>query len=218
MMKKFNKVKKINSDRIEKAVDDFESKVEFEFIPVIADKSSYDGHIVWLLSLLFLFVFIGLIDWLMNVYLADSWTPKEYLYLAAPVLAYLCAFLLDNSDYIDRFFISKRERTRQVHEKAELVFYRKRLHELKSHNALMLYISVMERQIVLLPDPHMKFEHIKEINHELLKILQHSFKNSDFEEGLVSAIEHLKKRLAPHFSKKEASTNNYPNKLIWIQE
>lgn len=217
-MKEFSKIKKINTQKIEKAIQDFEAHIDFEFIPVVATKSSYVEHITWMLSLLFLVIFIGLIDWFYLLYFSDSWINKDYFYLLAPVLAYCCGLILDRSDYVDRFFISKAQRFKQVYEKAELLFYRKRLHELHSRNALMLYISVMERQIVLLPDPNMKFDQIKEINQEILHILQDSFKKSDFEQGLVAAIEHLKTKLLPHFSKTVDSNNNYPNKLIWIEE
>ena len=95
------------------------------------------------------------------------------------------------------------------------------LHELKSQNALLLYISVMERQIVLFHDPRMKFEKMRQIDQELLKILQESFKNKDFEAGLLKAIAHLKISLYPHFSYGEEgrnaqkSENFVPNKLIW---
>jgi putative membrane protein len=136
-------------------------------------------------------------------------------YLAVPFLSFFLAWVLVRIDLITRFFIPASERTKQSHEKAELVFFRKRLHEIKSKNALLLYISVLERQIVLYPDPDMKFEKIKDINVELLGQLQSSFKKSDYEEGLMLAVEFLKKSLMPHFSKGQETSNNYPNKLIW---
>jgi putative membrane protein len=213
----FQKIKKINEERIEKAISDFEKSVDFEFIPVISEKSSYVGHITWILSLLLMILFFGLIDYVFSTALHDSWMSRKPFYIAVPFIAFLLGWLLDKSDLVDRFFIPASERARQVHEKAELVFFRKRLHEVKSRNALLLYISVMERQIVLFPDPSMKFEKIKEINEQLLAQLQASFKKSDYEEGLILAIEFLKKSLMPHFSKGQETGNNYPNKLIWWQ-
>lgn len=211
-------IKRINSERIEKAVADFEKDLDFEFIPVIAEKSSYVGHVTWLISLLFIVFFFGLIDYLFLTVLHDSWISREPFYIMMPFAAFLLGWLLDQSDLVDRFFIPKAERVRQVEEKAELIFFRHRLHEVKSKNALMLYISVMERQIVLFPDPDMKFEQIKEINQQLIQKLQNSFKRSDYEEGLLLAIEHLKKALMPHFSKAQETSNNFPNKLIWWRD
>jgi putative membrane protein len=213
-----NAINKINTKNIEQAIADFEKEVDFEFLPVIARKSSYVEHISWVISLILLVVSIGLIDWIFASYLYDSWLSKWPFYVAAPIVAFGLGVFLDKLDVVDRFFITKAERIRQVQEKAEILFYRKRLHELKSKNALLLYISVMERQIVLYHDPNMKFEQIQQIESELLAVLQSSFKKSQYEEGLLAAISHLKKSLQPYFSKSVVSENAVANKLIWLND
>ncbi|MEK6628745.1 MAG: hypothetical protein AABY53_08970 [Bdellovibrionota bacterium] len=220
-MKLINKIKKkINTQKIESAIAEFESHIDFEFIPVIANKSSYVEHISWVLSLIFLILFMGLIDYIFSVHLQDSYMSPLVCYTVAPFLAVLCGVLLDKSDWVDRFFITKPERTRQVQEKAERIFYKHQMHELKSQNALILYISVMERQIVLFHDPRIKFEKMQQIDEQILSILQQSFKSGDFEAGLLNAIAHLKTELLPHFPLKEPSKdqNFVPNKLIWWDE
>jgi uncharacterized membrane protein len=209
------KIHAIDSEKIETAINDFENHIDFEFVPVIAKKSSYVEHISWVLSLLFLILFIGIIDYIFVTHLPDTWMSKTPFYIAAPFVAFLLGVILDKSDYVDRFFITKAERNRQVLEKAELIFYKNRWHEVKSQNAVMLYISVMERQIVLFHDPKIQFKDIKTLNNELLKILQYSFKRGDFEEGLLKCIEHLKLSLKPHFAKAHPSSNNVANRLIW---
>jgi uncharacterized membrane protein len=210
--------KNISLQKVSDAIADFEDSVNFEFVPVISMKSSYTEHIAWVISLLFLLIFIGLIDFVFKAQMSDSWMSLDYFYIAAPFLAFVSGFILDKSDTVDRFFISKAERARQVQQMAEYVFFKSHLAELKSQNALLLYISVMERKIVLFPDPRLKFEHMREINQELLQILQQSFKREDFEEGLLKAIAHLKQRLAPHYGYAPGVTkgeNTVPNKLIW---
>ena len=207
--------KHIESKKIEQAIDDFESSCNFEFIPVIAERSSVVEHISWVLSLIFLVGILGAIETVFAGPLHDSWISSLPFYVSAPFIAFALGVLLDKSDLVDRFFISRRERTRQVQEKAERIFFKTQLNELKSQNALLLYISVMERQIVLFPDPRLKFEKMPEINQELLKILQISFKDRDFEDGLLKAIGHLKLKLSPHFAKQSKSENIIPNKLIW---
>lgn len=213
------KLKQINADKIEQAVADLEGSVDFELVPVIADKSSYVAHIPWLISLLLMVFFIGLIDWVFTGILHDSWMTKTPFYVAIPFLSIFFGVLLDKSDRIDRFFIPLEERRRQCLEKAELYFYRQRWHELKSKNALMLYISVMERQIVLFHDPRMQSAEIPRLEAEVLAILQASFKKHDFESGLLKAIEHLKQGLEPHYARSGAEPQNVvPNKLIWLRD
>lgn len=210
------KIRHIDSQKIEKAIADFESQVDFEFLPVIARRSSYVEHISWVLSLLFLVLFIGLIDVLFVTVWADSWMSKTPFYVASPFAAFIFGILLDKSDWVDRFFITKAERVRQVREKAELTFYRQRLHELKSKNALLLYISEMERQIVIFHDPRIEFSEMQQLDEELIRVLQGYFKKHDFEQGLLKAIEHLQGALAPHFPKGASVANAVPNKLIWL--
>ena len=216
--------KKINAQKIEQAIADFETQVDFEFIPVIAHKSSYVEHIGWVLSLLFLIIFMGLTEAIFATVLHDSYMSPMPFYLVAPFLAVLCGALLDKSDWVDRFFITKGERARQVQEKAERIFYKHQLHELKSQNALLLYISVMERQIVLFHDPRLKYESMLALDQQLLGILQKAFKNEDFESGLLEAIAHLKKSLIADFGFGTSGRNakkleNFvPNKLIWWNE
>jgi uncharacterized membrane protein len=208
----------IRSEVVERMIEDFESELDFELIPVIAKKSSYVEHISWVISLVFLLVFLAAIEWYFAVHLSDSWTARWPIYIALPFVSFAFGVALDKSDLIDRFFISKRERSRQADEKAELFFYRRRLHEIKSKNALLLYISLMERHIVLFHDPRIQFDQIEKIEQEMLSILQQSFKNGHFEKGLVDAIRHLKTALLPHFKREKLLENSFPNKLIWLQD
>ena len=211
-----NKLKKnITSEKIESAIADFESSVDFEFIPVIASRSSYVEHISWVLSLIFLLFLLAGIDYAFAGPWHDSWMSPLPFYIGAPIVSFILGIALDKSDLVDRFFISRHERSRQVQEKAERVFFKMQLNDLSSHNALLLFISVMERQIVLFPDPRLNFSKMPEINQQLLKILQKGFKDGDYEVGLLAAISFLKDSLKADFAKTTKSENIVPNKLIW---
>ncbi len=211
----YNKIiKNINSEKISKAIDLFESEVDFEFIPVIAHKSSYLDHVKWILSLLLLLIFISTIDY----FFQDSYASKLPYFICAPFLAIILGSLLDRSDIVDRFFVPKHERSRQVHEKAERIFFKKKLHESKSHNALLLFISVLEREIVLLPDPRMKIENIKEMNHKILQILQEAFKKDQYEHGILTALNYLAEELKNKHKKTSETPNQFSNTLIWWRD
>ena len=209
------KIESIDNKKIEQAIQNFETEVDFEFIPVITPKSSYVEHIKWILSLLILILFLGFIE----VWFYDSWESKTWFYFAAPFVAIILGSLLDKSDLVDRFCISKAERSRQVLEKAQRVFFLKRLDQVKSNNSLLLFISKMERQIVLLPDPRinrMTEAELHDLTNELLKVLQSQFKSAEFEKGILDAIELLKKRLKPRFPRSIPAENDVANRLIWI--
>ncbi len=206
------KIKNIDNLKIEKAIDDFESSVDCELIPVITKQSCYVEHISWVSSLLLLILFIGLID----VFLQDSWASKTLYYVLAPVLATVLGHMLDKSDLVDRFFVTKKERERQVMEKAQRIFFIKRNEATKSRQAILLFVSIMERRIVVFPDPAMKIEGLLELQNQLLQIIQADFKKGHFEQGFLDAIQYLKTQLAGKFPQtSKQSENHFANKLIW---
>lgn len=210
-------IRNLNEENIAKAIADFESTVDFEFVPVITPKSSYVEHVQWMLSLMFLLVFMGIID----AAFYNSWGDKTYYYLAAPFVATILGTLLDKSDLVDRFFISKKERERQVLEKAQRIFFLNHLDKVKSRNSLLLFISVLEKQIVLLPDPNIEklsIEQTHALSEKALHILQQNFKSKKYEDGLIETIKMLKNELEVHFPRGANSENHVANKLIWWNE
>lgn len=208
-------IRKINSEKIELAIADFEKEVDFELVPVITDKSSFTEHIGWMISLLLLLLFLLSIDF----FFQDSWASKTGYYMAAPFVAVVLGHLLDKSDIVDRFFISKPERARQAFEKAQRIFFLKQLHEIKTQNSLLLFISVMERQIVILADPRMKFEGAHELQKQLLGVLQKDFGQKQFERGFLNAISFLKNELKVKFPRSKTALDNLvPNKLVWWKD
>lgn len=208
------KMTDINEQKMTEAIADFESKVDFEFVPVITARSSYTEHVQWILSLIFLLLFVGCID----AVFYNSWGDKTYYYIAAPFLAVILGTLLDKSDLVDRFFISKKERERQVLEKAQRVFFLKHLDQVKTNNSLLLFISVLEKQIVLLPDPKiakLSTEQVQALSQKALQILQQNFKSKKYEDGLLETIKMLKNELEGYFPRHRNVENHVPNKLIW---
>ncbi|MBC7742570.1 MAG: hypothetical protein H7061_10245 [Bdellovibrionaceae bacterium] len=202
---------KINSEKIEKAIADFEAKVDFELVPVITERSSYSEHIGWMISLIILVIFLETIE----LFFQDSWASTTIYYVVAPLVATILGHLLDRSDLVDRFFISKRERQRQTFEKAQRIFFLKQLHATKKNNSLMLFISVMERRIVILPDPRLKLAGLEALQTKLIEIIGVEFKKGQFEDGFLKAIAFLETELAGNFPKSGSNANQYSNKLIW---
>lgn len=207
-------IRNIDTKRIEAAIADFEKEVDFELVPVIAQSSSYTEHIGWMISLILILLCLALID----LSFSNSWASKNWYYIATPFVSVILGHLLDKSDLVDRFFISNKARARQVFQRAQRIFYLKNLNELKRQNSLVLFISVMERKIVILPDPRIKFAGLNELQGKLLNLIQVEFKKGEFEQGFLKAIAFLQKELKVHFPKGlSATTNEFPNKLIWLE-
>ncbi len=206
---------RIDSNKIEKAIAEFEKHVDFELVPVITPKSSYTDHIGWMISLILLLVFVSTID----LFFQNSWASKTNYYIAAPFLAVILGHLIDKSDWVDRFFITKPERKRQAFEKAQRVLFLKQLHELKNHNSMVLFVSVMEKQIIVLPDPRLKMAGLDILQKNMIDVISQEFRKGEYEAGFLKAIAFLQTELAPKFPKTKQNTENeVSNKLIWWNE
>lgn len=212
---------KIDSAKIEAAIADFEKAVNFELVPVIAQSSTPTLHVPFVISsILMIFVFFGF-----EAYYVAQWHDWEAS-MIIHVLAILFSVTLAIGFILGRFHVVRRLMTpaKYRHQfaqlEAEQVFLKKRLFETKAHQGLLLFVSLMEHRIIVLPDFRSQFEGSQKLSEEVLKILQNDFKSGSYETGLLHAIEHLKQTLAPKFPKDPKSNdgNQLPNKLILWNE
>ncbi len=212
---------KIDAAKIEAAIADFEQSVDFELVPVIAKSSTPTLHVPFVISsLLMIFVFFGFEAY----YLAQwhDWEASTIIHWLATLFAITLGvgFLLARIDSVRRLLTPSKYRHQFAQLEAEQVFLKKRLYETHAHQGLLLFISLMEHRIVVLPDIRSEFSGAQKLSEEVLKILQDDFKAGSYEQGLLDAIAHLKLVLAPQFPKKADSNhgNQLPNKLIWWDE
>lgn len=210
---------KIDVAKIESAIADFEQEVDFELVPVIAKSSTPTLHVPFAISaLLMFFVFFGFEAY----YLAQwhDWEASTIIHALATLFAVtlVVGFIFSRFDVVRRLLTPSKYRHQFAQLEAEQVFLKKRLFETKAHQGLLLFISLMEHRIVILPDMRSNFTESKKISEEVLKILQDDFKAGSYEKGLLEAIAHLKKTLAPTFPKKSSDGNQLPNKLIFWDE
>ena len=212
---------KIDAEKIEAAIADFEKSVDFELVPVIAKSSTPTLHVPFVISsLLMIFVFFGFEAYYLSQWL--DWEASTIIHWLATLFAMTLAigFLLARFNSVRRLLTPKKYRHQFAQLEAEQVFLKKRLFDTKAHQGLLLFISLMEHRIVVLPDVRSNFDGAQKLSEEVLKILQDDFKAGSYEKGLLEAIAHLKAALAPQFPKKADSTleNQLPNKLIWWDE
>ncbi len=131
---------------LDQAIIDLENRSSVELVVVIKEASSryrdisLDAGIV--LSWIALFVFF--------------FSPPEYgdyLILSATAAAFIlgiCAFVFVPA--LKRIFIPKKRRDRQVGLLARAIFQKAGVYKTAQHSGLLVYVSVLERRVVLLPD------------------------------------------------------------------
>ena len=115
---------------------------------------------------------------------------------------------------IDRRFIPDRDMAVQVAERAQIEFFQKNLQSTKGRNAVLVFVSVFERQVVILGDQGI---------HKILgqegwdKEVQHlisGFKSGQAKQGFLRVIEDLGSVLSQHFPAQKDNQNELCNQLI----
>lgn len=170
------KINKKDLEQIEKEIENFENQVDFELIPVIADQSSYTEHVPWILSLIFILLSVTALELGLDHFFYNSWYDQTLFYVCSIIISIGASNLLSRLQVIRRLFITEKERNRQVHEKAQMIFFKKRLGDIKSQNALLLYISEMEHRIEIIPDSQHTIEGLDEISKQAIGLLGSAFK------------------------------------------
>lgn len=200
--------------QVEKEIESFEKQVDFELIPVIAEESSYTEHVSWILSLILILFSVTGLELGLDHFLYDSWYDHTLFYVCSIIISIGASRLLSRRQFIKRLFITEKERNRQVHEKAQVIFFKKRLGDIKSQNALLVYISEMEHRIEIIPDSQHTIEGLDKITQQAVELLTSAFKKRLYAEGLITVTQYLKEKLQTQFPRQGACENVVPNKLI----
>lgn len=139
-------------ERITRVVHQAEQITSGEIVPMVVSQSSHypaatiiGGFLSAFLFSLALTPFIGKALWLGG--------NNMLLFVAIFLLLYFIFFMLiKHIPTIKRFFLLKNEIQREVEEHAVTSFFQEKLYKTKDENGILLFISVFERQVVILGD------------------------------------------------------------------
>jgi len=213
--------KAFNTDKIEQAIVDFEKQVDFELVPVVTNSSSPVGHIKWVITFIFSLISFVVIEAIYFFEFYELGTSEViYWWGSSLIFGFIISIYIAKLSVIQRLFISKKNRQESVDLKAQQVFFQKRMYDTETHQGLLLFVSLMERRIVIMPDPKSQYQGTQALTNEVLRILQHAFKAKQYEAGFLQAIDFMKKDLIQHFPMEnhKNQVNELPNKLIWLDE
>ncbi|MBX2987099.1 MAG: hypothetical protein KF802_04305 [Bdellovibrionaceae bacterium] len=134
---------------IEAAVREFESRVSAEIVPMIVRRSSVIGHlpltITLILSLTLLIVLWPFHDWV-SAHDGALYVPLAMLFFA------LISFPLSRSHRLQRLLIPDMDEELQVRRRAWSEFMALKMTRTEERRGLLLFVSLMERKVVLLHD------------------------------------------------------------------
>ncbi len=181
-----------------------------EIVPMIVHASSPKGHLAGLLC----FFLIATFDLVFFILLSrfDFGNVIQFQ-IAIVLISFALGFSLARLDSIQRALTPRSDRHHNAIVRAELEFHRSQIRATHTHTGVLLFVSLMERQAVVLADEKIG----KKLNSHswdgVLKTLTDGLGGKDFADGFSKAIEQTGMILRDHFPASEHSKNDLPNDL-----
>ncbi len=195
---------------IREAVARAESRTTGEIVPMIVRSSSPTAHMTCLIFLLLLAFFdLCFFAAIIEVQIAKTTEIQLGFILAA----LLIGSILSKINYFQRLMTPRSDRKHNALVRAELEFHRSQIRSASAHTGVLLFVSLMERQAVVLADEKVAAKLNAKSWDEVLKILVDGLKQKDFALGFSKAIEKTGAILTEHFPAASHGTSDLPNDL-----
>jgi len=205
-------IKKQELLEVSEKIKSIEKESSVEIVVVIANKSSTTKHIKFTLFLLLTALFfVGLYGFNLVDHITDGYhliIPLTHL------LNVFMAFLLSKFFVIQRLFIPKQDQITQSENLAELEFYKQRINMTRSKTGLLIYISLLEKQAIVLCDQSISEKFPKNTWREMVKLITDQSKKNNLYQGLCEGLQTCSSRLKEFFPIEPQDINELPNHVI----
>ncbi len=195
---------------IREAVTLAESHTTGEIVPMIVRRSSPLTHMMGMLF----FIFVACLEVAFFVYSSQVVVDRAFeIQFVLVLVSLIGAGLLSRVESVQRILTPKSDRIHNSLVRAELEFHRSKIRETNAHTGVLLFVSVMERQAVVLADEKI----VKKLGDHswdgVLETLLQGLKAQDFAVGFSKAIEQIGQILKDSFPANQHSQNDLPNDL-----
>ncbi len=197
--------------KLANVIGEVEEKTCGQIRLMIVKRSTVTGHVHLLLwSLLVSLTFLLLWSTRHDLFLWDRW----WLWPLLILIEFFISALLSRSQNLQRLFTSYRDLHHQVWARAELEFHRQGLDRTRSHTGVLLFVSLMERQALVLADKSIADKLPPHTWDQVVKIILQGAKNGLWAVKLEQALRECGAYLAQHFPPQGGNTHKLPNAVI----
>jgi putative membrane protein len=197
--------------RIEAAIKEAEASTSGELVPMIVKRSATIGHVPVILFCLFtiLFLISGIAE-IQAQYFGDSF----YLLLIDIAVFTLLANLVSRFDFVCRQLTSDSDIEQQVRARAELEFFEAGLEKTEDSTGILIFLSLMERKVVVLADKNISGQLPKETWQGVVDLLLKGLRNGGPAKGFEDAIALCGRLLIEQYPIKPGDKNELNDHLI----
>ncbi len=203
-------------DELDKVISQLERECQAEVVPVIASQSLPALHLRrWVMTLLTLFTLTVLLVWV------EFWgwvTLQKFIavLITGLFLSAVAAIKLGSSAWVLRWVTHPKDIESFVWQRAELEFYRHRMHDTRQRSGLLLFVSLAEKKTVILVDPAVTSYIPKELMKGCVEDIAKGAAGGHLYNGLVNAIERLRPTLLERWPAGERDLDELSNRVRFV--
>jgi len=198
-------------DELAGIIGEVELQTTGELRLVIVSRSIPTGH-MFLTSWMILSSFLWTCLWLKRFWFLM--VPDWIMVFAVPLIAILPGWLLSQLPWVQRGLTSVRDLKLHVLHRAEREFHHERLSETAGATGILLFVSLLERQAVVLADRGISSRLNEAIWSEVVAKIIQGAKTKQWRSQLEKAIRQCGEILATHFPAQASNRNELPNHVI----
>lgn len=192
---------------LENVILECEKKTAGEIRLIIARRSSAVGHVAPLIAAFLGFILVSLM-WALHL-------PYSYWTLGGSLLAIICvAYGVSHLDFVRRWLTPKEDLASQVWNRAQREFYGAGMEQTRDRTGILLFLSLMERQAVVLADRGIAGKLPNETWVQVVQEALDGAKKGYWEPSLQAALEHCGKLLAQHFPVRPGDHDELTNRVL----
>jgi putative membrane protein len=193
---------------IEKEIESIERVTSGEIVPVIARKSSSYKTVEMVDVFIFAYLFMFMYCWIYKTI-----NPLNIIVLT--VVGLLFSMLLFRFSFFKRILVPRQLMHHKVHSAAMRSFYKNGVYNTEKRTGILIYISLMERMVVVVGDKGIHAKVGNEAWKEVVSKIVDGIKKKKLKSGVVAGIESSRELLKKHFPAESRNKNELPNKVIY---
>jgi putative membrane protein len=199
---------------LEQAIADTELLTEAEIIPVIVrSSSSYSYLKINLMLLTTLILTMGSEAFSTHLYWDHGLTSLIFIGLVFIFVFFITPWLA-SLDFIKKMFVMKSEMLEQSFKRAKLEFYENKIHHTKDSVGVLIFISMLERQVIVLADQKISNQLPPDTWQKAVDTITKNLKTKELSKGLNLGLKELSLHLAEHFPIGKDDINELSNQLV----
>lgn len=208
-------LKKNEIENLEQQIAQIERSTEAEIVPVIV-KSSSNYPQTRVTAMLLATVFMLLLWDLFGGYhfywdhrwMAIGWVVFGLIFIFG--LAPLGARV----PLVQRWLTAREEEVEQCWKRARVEFYANRIYMTREQVGVLIFISLLERQVIVVPDQRIAETLPLETWQKMVDQMIAGIRQGQMAEGLRKGLEECSDLLKRHFPIKSGDKNELPNKIV----